>query len=60
MKKQTVTLRKEKETPNTIRYTEVEVPGQPPLIRTVYLPKWMAPPNEIRVTVEDANTNNPS
>jgi len=43
----------EKETKNTIRYTEV-AEGQPPIIGTVYVQKWAikGTPKMIKVTLE--------
>ena len=45
----------EKETKNTIRYTEKPEPGKPPAIGTIYIQKWALPeptPQGITVTVE--------
>ena len=45
----------EKETKNTIRYTEKPEAGKPPAIGTVYIQKWALPeptPQSITVTVE--------
>ena len=44
---------KEKETKNTIRYSEV-AKGEPPVIGTIYVQKWALPntPENIKVTVE--------
>jgi len=56
MDKRTITLSKEKETKNTIRYTE-ETEGQPPILRTIYVQKWFAgspAPERIKVTIEPA------
>ena len=56
MDKRTITLSKEKETKNTIRYTE-ETEGQPPILRTIYIQKWFAgspAPERIKVTIEQA------
>lgn len=38
----TVILNREKETPNSVRFSEEEKPGKPPVLKTVYLPKWLA------------------
>lgn len=38
----TVKMVLEKETPNTIRYKEVTEPGKPPVVPTLYIPKWIA------------------
>ena len=45
----------EKETKNTIRYTEKPETGMPPAIGTIYIQKWALPeptPQGITVTVE--------
>jgi hypothetical protein len=43
----------EKETKNTIRYTEI-AEGQPPVIGTLYVQKWALKgnPKRIKVTIE--------
>lgn len=42
-----------KETPGTIKYNEDELPGQPPVLRNVYVAKYIARGhNRVRVTVE--------
>ena len=52
-----LTLRRAKETKNTVRYEESES-GQPPVVGTLYLQKWAAhrleDPETITVTVERA------
>jgi hypothetical protein len=42
MSEDVVTLRfvKEKETKGTVRFTEVEEPGKPPIVGTLYIRKW--------------------
>jgi hypothetical protein len=35
-------FRREKETRNTVRYTEVEVEGEAPVVGTLYVQKWFA------------------
>lgn len=45
----------EKETKNTIRYTEKPESGKPPAIGTIYIQKWALPdptPKSITVTVD--------
>jgi len=45
----------EKETKNTIRYTEKPEAGKPPSIGTIYIQKWALPeptPQSITVRVE--------
>ena len=54
MDKKTITLSREKETKNTIRYRE-ETEGQPPIVQTIYIQKWFAgspAPEKIKVTIE--------
>jgi hypothetical protein len=49
------TFELEKETKNTIRYTEKPGAGKPPAIGTIYIQKWALPeptPHTITVTVE--------
>jgi hypothetical protein len=52
-----VTLKRAKETKNTVRYEEPEG-GEPPIIGTLYLQKWathrLEDPEMITVTVEVA------
>ena len=47
------TFEVEKETKNTVRYTEV-AEGQPPIIGTVYVQKWAlkGTPKKIKLTLE--------
>jgi len=57
VKKRTVVLGFERETKNTYRYQEVESPGEPPILRTLYLQKWFTgnpAPEKIKVTIEAA------
>jgi len=45
----------EKETKNTIRYTEKPEAGKPPAIGTIYIQKWALPeqtPKSITITVD--------
>jgi hypothetical protein len=44
----------EKETKNTIRYAEVAQEGQPPVIGTIYVQKWVlkGTPKKLKVTVD--------
>ena len=45
----------EKETKNTWRYVEKIQPGQPMILRNIYIPKWLVgsnPPKEIKVRIE--------
>jgi hypothetical protein len=48
----------EKETKNTIRYTEVlEDSGMPPVAKTIYLQKWLfgkdKPPAKVKVVITE-------
>lgn len=51
MEKQTLTFTKEKETKNTFRYAE-DTKGKPPVLGTIYIQKWLAPPDKLTVTIE--------
>ena len=54
MDKQTLTFSLERETKNTVRYSE-DAPGQPPAVGTLYLQKWLLgtdPPKSLTVTIE--------
>tara|TARA_Y100000310_G_scaffold136205_1_gene135100 strand:+ start:746 stop:907 length:162 start_codon:yes stop_codon:yes gene_type:complete len=44
-----VKFKVEKETKNTLKYSEEEVKGQPPVIGTLYVAKWFA---DGRTTIE--------
>lgn len=46
----TLTFVRERETKNTVRFQEEAVPGQPPVIGTLYVAKWFAGSAQ-RVTV---------
>lgn len=37
-----VNFEKEKETKNTVKYSEVPEEGQPPIVGTLYVQKWFA------------------
>ena len=41
MEKHTVRLKREKETKNTVRFEENTTDGKPPVLGTVYVPKWV-------------------
>ena len=48
-----LTFKKEKETKNTFKYMEVEVPGQPSVIGALYLQRWAANGAEtVKITIE--------
>lgn len=52
MNKIRIKMKRQKETKNTFRYEEIETKGQPPVLNTLYIQKWVNPPNEIVVTIE--------
>jgi hypothetical protein len=55
MEKQTLTFTLERETKNTIRYSE-DVSGKPPAIGTLYVQKWLLgdqPPKNLSITIEE-------
>ena len=44
---------KEKDTKNTVKFTEAEVHGQAPVIGTLYVKKWFSgTTNNLKVTIE--------
>jgi hypothetical protein len=48
----TLSFTKEKDTKNTVRFSEDVVPGQPPIIGTLYLQKWaVGSVSKVNVTV---------
>lgn len=51
MAKYELTFRKERETKNTVRFQEEAEPGKPQIVGTLYIQKWAAPAEKIRVTV---------
>ena len=56
MDKQTLTFTLERETKNTIRYTE-DASGKPPAIGTLYVQKWLLgnePPQKLTITIGEA------
>lgn len=55
MEKHVVHLVFERNTPNTVRYSEVHEPGRAPVIKTLYVQKWALgkkTPLELTVTIE--------
>jgi len=51
--KQEVKFTKEKDTKNTVRFTEQPPKGKPPVIGTLYVQKWFAgDATEMNVTIE--------
>lgn len=56
MNEHTVTLTREKETKNTIRFQETVADGQPPVLGSLYVPKWVCgDEQQIEVTVRPVN-----
>jgi hypothetical protein len=56
MEKQTLTFTLERETKNTIRYSE-DADGKPPAIGTLYVQKWLLgkePPQKLTITIGEA------
>jgi hypothetical protein len=52
-KTKTVQFEKEKDTKNTVKFAEVQTPGEPPIIGPVYVQKWFAgEATKLKVTVE--------
>jgi len=51
MEKQILKFKVEKETKNTFRYAEVSE-GKPPVLGTIYIQKWLSPPEKLTVTIE--------
>ncbi len=46
----------EKETKNKIRFTEIVDEGTPPVVETIYLPKWyVQKAKKIKVTISEAS-----
>jgi len=54
MDKQTIIFELERDTPNTKRYKEKPPKGQPPVSGSIYLQKWLEPPDRIEVTISEA------
>jgi hypothetical protein len=52
MAKHELDFTKERETKNTIRYQEDAKPGQPQVIGTLYIQKWVGPPDKLKVVIE--------
>ncbi len=49
----TVSFSREKETKNTVKFTEVQTQGQAPIVGTLYVQKWFAGDStSLKVTVE--------
>jgi|GEM_PF-467554 len=57
--KKTMLFQKERDTKNTVVFTEKPDPGTPPVIGTLYLQKWFVGESEkISVTVEFGSQEN--
>jgi len=53
MPKQELTFTVEKETKNTVKFSEDAVAGKPPIVGTLYVQKWFAGSSrKAKVTVE--------
>jgi hypothetical protein len=47
---------KEKDTKNTVKFTEAQVQGQAPVVGTLYVQKWFAgASNNLKLTIETTN-----
>jgi hypothetical protein len=58
MEKQTLTFTLERETKNTIRYSE-DASGKPPAVGTLYIQKWLLgnePPRKLTITIGEADS----
>ena len=56
MEGKVILFTKEKETKNTVKFTEVPTEGQPPVIGSLYVQKWAAgSTSNVKVTVEPAD-----
>jgi hypothetical protein len=52
-KSKTLLLVKEKDTTNTVKFKEVQVEGQAPILGTLYIQKWFAGATQnLKVTIE--------
>lgn len=52
-KSKAVTFSREKETKNTVKFTEVQTQGEAPIIGTLYVQKWFTGnATTLKVTVE--------
>lgn len=57
MKTKELSFKYEKETKNKIRYTEVTDGDTPPIIQTIYIPKWYAGNTKnIKITLEEEHS----
>ena len=52
-KTKAVEFQKEKDTKNTVKFTEVATQGEAPVVGTLYVQKWFAgDANHLKVTIE--------
>jgi len=52
-KTKTAHFEREKETKNTVKFAEVQTPGQAPIIGALYVQKWAAgDATKLKVTIE--------
>ena len=52
-KTKTIQFEKEKDTKNTVKFAEVQTPGEPPIIGTLYVQKWFAgDATKLKISVE--------
>ncbi len=59
--KKTVLFEKERDTKNTVVFTEKPEPGNPPIIGTIYFQKWfVADRAKVMITLEFSETNSGS
>ncbi len=48
-----IQMKKEKDTKNTVKFTEVQTQGEAPIVGTLYVQKWFAgDTTSLKVTVE--------
>ena len=53
MTKKTIAFVKEKETKNTVKFNEQPAPGEPPVVGTLYVQKWIVDKaTAVKVTLE--------
>ena len=52
MEKYELEFTEKKATKNTICYTEATEPDQPPVVGTLYVQKWVKPPDKLKVVIE--------
>ena len=52
-KNKTIQFTKEKSTKNTVKFTEVQIQGEAPIVGSIYLQKWFAgDATNLKVTIE--------